>query len=586
MMAVRVVYYARVSTSHEEQLDALSNQMAWYKDIIKKHQDWVLVDTYVDEGVSGTGVKHRAEFRRMIDDGLKGHQFDLIITREVSRFARNTMHALEWARKLKAAGIGIYFVSDGINTIDSQEDGETRFTIMASLAQDESRKISNRVNAGLKMARDKGVILGNGNIFGYQRTGKGQFLIDSEQAAVVRKIYEWYIEGNGVKRIKNLLEQHHHLSPTGKEKWQVSTIGRILSNPFYIGYQNQLQSQSDGYLTQNRVKNDRDNWVKVKGTHEPIIDEAVYQKVQEMKADRLTHDVNNRSTGKKESNDIWTKKLVCKCGSRYKKYRWHEETYGYTCYDQTINGKKSFREKNGLPSEWNCDVSAIPEWKLEMMLWKVIQKTWTSGTADIARAFEIIKECYCAEVDDTQAIMTSLKQQIGKVEKRKNTLIDMRADGELSKDEFVEQKRKCDEKLEKMKNSLRELETKMSTHNPENLDDIMLKIKNTMTRMIDFSSGIIDHDLLDSLVKRIVHTDDGEYDIYLNFGIGTNTLGEEEKVIPVKKFCAEGMEVLRENHIRIFDMQIGFEEAKEYRKMFGKYLRVNQWKDLAVHVYL
>ena len=104
--------------------------------------------------------------------------------------------------------------------------------------------------------------------------------------------------------------------------------------------------------------------------------------------------------------------------------------------------------------------------------------------------------------------------------------------------------------------------------------------------MIDFSAGTVDQDLLGSLVKRIVHVENGEFDIYLNLGVGANALGEEEKIIPIKKFSAEGMEVLRENHIRIFDMQIGFEEAKEYRNMFGKYLRANQWNDLTVHVYL
>ena len=339
-------------------------------------------------------------------------------------------------------------------------------------------------------------------------------------------------------------------------------------------------------MTQNRVKNDKSDWVLVKGTHEAIIDEAVFQSVQDAKTERLTHDVNNRPTGRKMSSDIWTEKLVCKCGSRYKKYRWHEGTYGYTCYDQVNNGKKSFREEHGLPSEWNCDLSAIPDWKLEMMLWKVIQKTWTSGVADIERAFEIIKECYCAEADDTQTMISSLKQQIGKLERRKNTLIGMRADGELTKEEFAEQKKGCDEKLETLQAKFRELEKKINTRNPENLDGMLLKIKETMAQMIDFSAGTVDQDLLDSLVKRIVHVENGEFDIYLNLGVGANALGEEEKIIPIKKFSAEGMEVLRENHIRIFDMQIGFEEAKEYRNMFGKYLRVNQWNDLTVHVYL
>ena len=229
-MKKRVVFYARVSTGHEEQLSALDNQIDWYYDFISQHKEWELVDRYIDEGITGTSDKKRKEFKRMISDGLERKEFDLIITREVSRFARNTVDTLQWTRKLKAAGIGVYFVSDNIDTSDDSSDGELRLSIMATLAQDESRKTSNRVRAGLKVTRDNGMILGTGNVLGYDRVGRNQFVINPEQAETVKMIFESYLEGNGVKRIKNILEINHRKTATGKERWQVSSIARALSN--------------------------------------------------------------------------------------------------------------------------------------------------------------------------------------------------------------------------------------------------------------------------------------------------------------------------------------------------------------------
>lgn len=181
-MKKRVVFYARVSTGHEEQLSALDNQIDWYYNFIGQHKDWELVDQYIDEGITGTSDKKRKQFKRMMEDGIERKEFDLIVTREVSRFARNTVDTLDWTRKLKAVGIGVYFVSDNIDTSDDSSDGELRLSIMATLAQDESRKTSNRVKAGLKVTRANGMILGTGNVLGYDRKGRNQFVINPEQA--------------------------------------------------------------------------------------------------------------------------------------------------------------------------------------------------------------------------------------------------------------------------------------------------------------------------------------------------------------------------------------------------------------------
>ena len=158
---MRVAVYARVSTEHEAQINALENQLEWYKIECSRHSDWEIVEVYVDQGITGTQAQKRPEFLRMMEDAQKG-KFDLIITREVSRFARNTVDTLSYTRELKARGVDVFFINDGINT--ATNDGELRLTIMSSMAQDESRKISERVKAGQKISREKHVLYGSGNI--------------------------------------------------------------------------------------------------------------------------------------------------------------------------------------------------------------------------------------------------------------------------------------------------------------------------------------------------------------------------------------------------------------------------------------
>jgi len=160
----RIVFYGRVSTEHEAQLAALENQLQWYDDQAARHNNWTVVNKYIDEGITGTQAKKRPAFMQMLEDS-KNDEFDLIVTREVCRFARNTVDTLVSTRELKNLGVEVYFVEDNIWTMDG--DGELRLTLMATLAQEESRKVSERVRAGQKISRDNGVLYGNGNIIGY-----------------------------------------------------------------------------------------------------------------------------------------------------------------------------------------------------------------------------------------------------------------------------------------------------------------------------------------------------------------------------------------------------------------------------------
>ena len=226
-----VAIYARVSTEHEAQLSAFDNQIQHYENLLALHPEWDLYKIYSDEGVTGTSIRKRKGFLQMLDDAAAG-KFDLIVTREISRFARNTVDALEQLRKLKKQGVEVYFEQENIWSL--KEDCDLLLSIMASIAESESKKISERVKAGQKISFENGVLYGNGNILGYDRVGK-ELKINPEQAKTVRMIYDMYLDGKGMSTIKYELEAAERLTSKGLKNWDAGNISRILNNSFYCG---------------------------------------------------------------------------------------------------------------------------------------------------------------------------------------------------------------------------------------------------------------------------------------------------------------------------------------------------------------
>ena len=280
-----VVFYGRVSTEHEAQLAALENQMQWYEDQAKYHPNWTVLKSYIDRGITGTQAKKRPAFMEMLNDA-KYHKFDLIVTREVCRFARNTVDTLVITRQLKEIGVEVYFVEDNIWTMDN--DGELRLTIMATLAQEESRKTSERVRAGQKISRDNGVLYGNGNILGYDRLGD-TYVINEDQAETVRIIYDLYLKGNGFNKIVNELVRLKRKDSSGLVRWDATKVSRILHNATYKGYQGYYKSYKNNHLDQKTIVNrDEDTYLYVKGRFTPIISEEVWDKCKALRERKLT----------------------------------------------------------------------------------------------------------------------------------------------------------------------------------------------------------------------------------------------------------------------------------------------------------
>ena len=229
---LRVTFYARVSSESDEQLNSLGNQIQYYETMIRKNTAWTFVPGYIDEGLSGISTKHRENFNRMIDDA-SADQFDLILTKEISRFARNTLDSIQYTRQLLNHGVGVFFQNDNINTFD--EDSELRLSIMSSIAQDELRKLSSRVKFGHQQAIKNNVVLGNNRIFGY-RKDKKRLVIDEEQAPMVRELFQLYASDQySMKQIETLFWEKGYRNLNGK-KIAHSTMANMISNPKYKGY--------------------------------------------------------------------------------------------------------------------------------------------------------------------------------------------------------------------------------------------------------------------------------------------------------------------------------------------------------------
>ena len=402
-------------------------------------------------------------------------------------------------------------------------DGELRLTIMATLAQEESRKVSERVRAGQKISRDKGVLYGNGNIIGYDRVG-GTYVINEEQAETVRMIYDLYLQGNGLTKVAKEISRRGRKDGHGNVSWTSSKISRILRNATYMGYKCYLKSFSNNYLEQKRINNlDESSYLYVKGDFEPIISEEVWEKCNEIRKTRTTKlKVNNeeRVYGKKATEDVWLRKLRCSCGSTFRKNKWRtnkrgDEVFGYQCYNQVNNGSKKFREKNGLDTEGYCDIRMVGDWKLEIMAKKVLEGVWLDHKEAVLEVYRLLNEHYQSDAKTNQAALSAIEGKITRAKHKIDNLIDMRSDGEITIEEFKSQKEVVDDLLQKYAEEKQKMMDMAENDIGIELD--LDKIKSVLDECLDFSKPKLDDSIVDKFVAQIIPVDNCRYRWDLNF---------------------------------------------------------------------
>ena len=327
----KVAGYARVSTDHEDQTTSYEAQLDYYTNYIKQHNDWEFVKVYSDEGITGTSIKKREGFNRMIKDALDG-KIDLIITKSVSRFARNTVDSLTTIRELKSHNVEIFFEKEGIWTFDSK--GELMLTILSSLAQEESRSISENVTWGQrKRMADGKVFVSYSTFLGYDKGEDGNLVINEEEAKIVRLIYRLFLSGFSYEAIARKLTEMKIKTPLKKDVWSTSTIRSVLTNEKYKGDALLQKTYTPDFLTKKSVKNKGEvPQYYVEGNHEPIIEPEVFDQVQDMVKKRSL--IKGNTSARKFST-----KIVCgQCGCYYGSKIWHS-TDKYKKVVWQCNGK-------------------------------------------------------------------------------------------------------------------------------------------------------------------------------------------------------------------------------------------------------
>ncbi len=496
---LRVTFYARVSTDSNEQLNSLSNQVAYYEDFIKKNLAWSYVDGYVDEGLSGISTKKRENFHRMVDDARAG-KFDLIITKEISRFARNTLDSIQYTRDLLSSGVAVLFQNDGVNTLD--EDGELRLSIMSSIAQDELRKLSSRVKFGHQQAIKDGVVLGSSRIFGYTKD-RGRLVIDEKQAVMVRKLFELYATGNySMKQIENIFWEEGYRNNRGN-KLSHTTMSGMISNPKYKGYYVGNKVKVIDMFTKKQKFLPQEEWVMYKdetGERVPaIVSEALWEAANAVLRQR-SDDVKNRQ-GKCNFQNLLTAKLYCTCcGATY--YRKDgRDRRGNLTSKWVCSGKI----KNGAAS---CNSVAIYEDEIKPLLLEVFQDTKQDAEALIKRYTEMYTEmtgkATLAKQIDAQHKIIELAEQ------KKTKLLEYNVTGRMADSDFIKMTEQCNQEIKTAEEELAELEEQLRSGKEfqKHMDRIRAAFREAQACT---QTGVITRSFVEKYIDKIFVTveDDG-----------------------------------------------------------------------------
>lgn len=321
---LRVAAYCRVSTDSDEQETSYETQVNHYTDYIKRNPEWNFAGIYADDGISGTNTKKREEFNRMIADCMAGN-IDMVITKSISRFARNTLDCLKYIRQLKDKNISVYFEKEAINTMDAK--GEVLLTIMASLAQQESQSLSQNVKLGMQYRFQQGKVMVNcARFLGYEKSTDGVLVIVPEEAEIIKRIYSEFLDGLSTNKIKKGLEADGILTGAGETKWYTSTIYTILKNEKYMGDALLQKTYTTDFLSRTRVKNKGIMpQYYVEDNHEAIIPKDIFMRVQEELLRRRA--VHVGPSGKKRGfscNNCFSQIVLCgECGELYRRVHWY-----------------------------------------------------------------------------------------------------------------------------------------------------------------------------------------------------------------------------------------------------------------------
>lgn len=507
---LKVAAYCRVSTDKDDQANSLVSQREFFIKYISDNDDWEMVEVYFDEGITGTSTKKRAGFNRMIADA-RADRIDLILTKAISRFARNTLDSIKYTRELKAKGIGIIFLNDGINTLDN--DSELRLTIMSSIAQDESRRTSENVRWGQKEQMKKGVVFGR-NMLGYF-VEDGKLIINPDEVDIVKLIFHKYLnEGKGTWTIAREL-YNAGIKPKRVKEWSSSMILKVLRNEKYVGDLLQKKTYTPDYLTHAKKYNrGEEEKVYIRDHHEPIIDRKTWDAVQKELERRSPSDEQKS----KHSNRYWCSgKLICGvCGQRFvsKTKRLADGSIykAWRCYAAAEHGTSKIDD---MGNRVGCDSRSINDIVLRHCIVQVLKYIRINEKMIINDLMQSIK---LIQSINTVVDTANLYEKINQTNEKKTKAYDLVIEGVMSKDDLKLQIAKYDSEIKEIDIEITKAENENSIRQMqlEGISNYIVEIK----KMLSFESE--NEFLYRELVDRIKVFNGNVVEVYMKhlpFGI-------------------------------------------------------------------
>ena len=495
---MRVTFYARVSSEKDEQLNSLDNQITYYTDLIKKNPHWDYVPGYIDEGISGISTQKRENFNQMIEDA-KSDMFDFVITKEISRFARNTLDSIQFTRELLKNGVGVFFQNDNINTLD--EDSELRLSIMSSIAQDELRKLSSRIKFGHQQAKKNHVVLGNSRIFGYDKKDK-KLVINEEEAKMVRELFELYsTDQYSMKQIEDIFWNRGYRNRNGN-KIAHSTMANTISNPKYKGYYVGNKVKIVDMFTKKQHFLPPEEWVMFKDETGDIVPAIVSEELWEeanVVLERRSKDVKNRQNICNHAN-LLTGKLFCThCGKAYYRRdsvdRQGNKNSKWVCSGKINNGADS------------CPSFAIYEEEIKPVLFDVFNET-SPVAEDLVESYIEMYKTIDANGEMLKDI-EKLKTQIEHEQKKKRKILDYNLNGDLDDDEYIQMNKECNDIIKELEKELFDLQEQQNSK--EDFRKHIEEIRKTLTAaQKDAANGIISKEFVNKYIDKIFVTPEGD----------------------------------------------------------------------------
>jgi len=514
-LPLRVTFYARVSSEKDEQLNSLDNQISYYRNFIAANNHWQFIEGYIDEGLSGISTRKRENFHSMVNDAKSG-KFDLILTKEITRFARNTLDSIRYTRELLSSGVGVFFQNDNINTLD--EDSELRLTIMSGIAQDELRKLSSRIKFGHQEAIKKGVVLGNSRIFGYTKDNK-KLMVDESTAPMVRELFALYATDQySMKRIETLFWDKGYRNHNGN-KISHSTMSNTISNPKYKGYYVGGKVKIVDMFTKKQKFLPPEEWVMFKDESGEIVpalvSEELWEKANEVLA-RRSKDVKNRRNLCNHQNLLTGKMLCTNCGRPYYRRDSRDKT-GRKNNKWVCSGKIN----NGAGS---CPSFAVYEEELKPLLFAVFRETGVDARRIIDEYTELYKGL--DKNDSLVKTIGALKKKIEVVHQKKSKLLEYNVTGKLTDTDFLKMNRAASAELLSAERELSELDDRLGSREDfrKHMETIRRVLKEAER---DAQNGIIGKDFLDKYIDKIFITPQAESCMRLEIKIFTGESTEK-----------------------------------------------------------